>query len=50
MVHFNDMAISNARFLGRSSEVVVSGRKPYFYSYDSVSGGVSKVIGEPLYL
>lgn len=44
-VRFNDMAISNAKFVGLSSEVVVAGRKPYFYSYDTSVGAVTKIPG-----
>lgn len=44
-VRFNDMPISEACFLGNTSEVVIGGRKPYFYSYDSESGKTSKVPG-----
>jgi len=42
-VRFNDMGISAASFLGASAQCVVSGRRPYFYSYDAQSGAVSKV-------
>ncbi len=44
-VRFNDLPISEAAFLGTSSEVLLSGRKPYFYAYDTESGKVSKVPG-----
>ena len=44
-VKFNDMSITCAAFLGCSSEVVVSGRKPFFYSYDTASGLVTKLPG-----
>lgn len=44
-VKFNDMSISNAAFLGSSTEVVLSGRKPFFYGYDTESGHVSKYPG-----
>lgn len=43
-VKFKDMPISTAAFLG-NREAVVSGRRPYFYSYDLESGLVSKAIG-----
>jgi U3 small nucleolar RNA-associated protein 18 len=39
------MQVANAQFLGTSSEVVVSGRKPYFYVYDTHSGAMAKVPG-----
>lgn len=44
-VKFSDMSITCAAFLGCSSEVVVSGRKPFFYSYDTASGLVTKLPG-----
>jgi U3 small nucleolar RNA-associated protein 18 len=44
-VRFNDLPISAASFLGSSSEVVLSGRKPFFYTYDTESGRVTKVPG-----
>ncbi len=47
-VRFNDMKVANARFLGTSAEVAVSGRKPYFYVYDTLSGGMSKIPGTAL--
>jgi hypothetical protein len=41
---FADMAVSDVQLRGRSSaELVVVGRKPYFYSYDLESGAVTKV-------
>ena len=42
---FADMAITGAAFLGDSAEVVVGGRKPFFYGYDTESGRVSKFPG-----
>ncbi len=45
-VRFNDMAVTNARFLGQTAEVAVCGRKPYFYVYDSLSGAIAKIPGE----
>ena len=50
-VKFNEMSITCAAFLGEGfgtragSEVVVSGRKPYFFSYDTTTGSVNKVPG-----
>lgn len=41
-VEFPDMPVRSAAFLGESSEVVLAGRTPYFYSYDSASGSVQK--------
>jgi hypothetical protein len=44
---FKEMPISDARLLGpSSSEVLVCGRKPFFYSYDLESGVVNRVPGE----
>ena len=43
---FNDMIVSSANFVGKSlNQVVVAGRKPYFYSYDMRSGRSMKVPG-----
>lgn len=42
-VKFQDLSIMAADYVGRSNEAVVSGRKPYFYSYDLESGSVSKI-------
>ena len=43
---FNDMILSSANFVGRSlSQVLVTGRKPYFYIYDMRSGRSTKVPG-----
>ena len=40
----DSMPIACASFLGRSgSEVVLSGRRPFFYAYDVVSGSIRKV-------
>ena len=48
-VKFSDMSISNACFRNSSSsssdEVVVCGRKPFFYAFDLKSGKSSKVPG-----
>lgn len=51
-VHFNDMSIAGAKYLPPASgstssinEVVVCGRKPYFYSYDIGSGEIIKNTG-----
>lgn len=44
-VRFSDMAILSAQFVPHSSEVLLGGRKPYFYCYDTESGSVRKVSG-----
>jgi hypothetical protein len=44
-VQFSDMSITNAHFLGNTSEVIVAGRKPFYYSYDAESGVVRKIPG-----
>eukprot|EP01036_Dinobryon_divergens_P023637 gene23637-32007_t len=40
-----DLAVRAASFVGRTSEVFVCGRLPYFYSYDTTSGAVTKMPG-----
>lgn len=42
-VAFPDMPIRCAAFLGAGSDVVLSGRSPYFYCYDAASGSVQKI-------
>jgi U3 small nucleolar RNA-associated protein 18 len=44
-VRFNDTPIACAAFVGSSGQVVLSGRKPFFYAYDTESGKVTKVPG-----
>ena len=44
-IRFAEMKISRAAFLGLSNDVVVSGRKPYFYHYDGNTGKVIKIPG-----
>lgn len=53
-VRLNDMSVQNAVFRTSSSsgsgnssatEVIACGRKPFFYSYDTVSGNVAKIPG-----
>ena len=44
-VKFSDTPVSSATFLGASAEVVLSGRKPFFYGYDTESGRVSRYPG-----
>jgi hypothetical protein len=55
-VKFQDMSIKVASFLDNSvdissnsstnSDVVVAGRKPYFYNYDMNSGSITKIMGK----
>jgi hypothetical protein len=41
---FNDLTIKEAKFIGsQHQEIIVCGRRPYYYSYDIVSGQVSKI-------
>lgn len=42
-IHFPRMPIYNANFLGSTGNVVVSGRRPFFYIYDAVAGKVDYV-------
>jgi len=42
-IHFPTLPIHSASFLGDTGKVVVSGRRPFFYIYDSVSGKLDKV-------
>jgi U3 small nucleolar RNA-associated protein 18 len=44
-VEFKGMPILSSFFIPLSNEVIVSGRKPYFCSYDTVSGHISKYPG-----
>jgi len=44
-VRIADMPVSTAGFLGQSSEVVVGGRRPYFYTYDTATGETGKIAG-----
>ena len=46
-VRVADMPVHDARFLGNSAEVVVTGRRPYFYLYDTEHGAFSKVMAPP---
>ena len=39
-IHFPNLPIHSASFLGDSGSVVVSGRRPFFYIYDAVAGKV----------
>lgn len=43
---FNDMHILSASFVGASDELVLSGRKPYFFCYDITTGQTSRINGE----
>jgi U3 small nucleolar RNA-associated protein 18 len=40
-IHFPNLPIHNASFLGDTGSVVVSGRRSFFYIYDAVAGKVS---------
>ncbi len=43
-MQFNDLSIKSAKFLGSShEEIIVCGRRPYYYSYNLQSGQVSKI-------
>lgn len=47
-IHFPKLPIYSAQFLGDSGNVVVSGRRPFFYIYDAVAGKldlVPKIVG-----
>lgn len=44
-VKFPHLTIRSASFLGSSSEVFLSGRQPFFHSYDTTSGSVAKING-----
>jgi U3 small nucleolar RNA-associated protein 18 len=39
------MSIVSGSFLGNSDQAVLSGRKPFYYSYDIASGAVAKILG-----
>jgi U3 small nucleolar RNA-associated protein 18 len=43
-IHFPKLPIYSASFLGDTGNVVVSGRRPFFYIYDAVAGKVSSVL------
>lgn len=42
-IHFPKLPIYSAHFLGDTGKVVVSGRRPFFYLYDSVAGKLDHV-------
>ena len=42
-IHFPTLPISCASFLGDSGSVVMSGRRPFFYIYDAISGNIQKI-------
>jgi len=42
-IHFPEMPIYNASFLGNTGKVVLSGRRKFFYIYDAVAGKVDLV-------
>ena len=44
-IHFKDLTIFNAHFSANGSQVILTGRKPYFYVYDLASGQVDRIFG-----
>ena len=42
-IHFPTLPITCASFLGDSGSVVMSGRRPFFYVYDAISGNIQKI-------
>ena len=42
-IRFQDMPIYSAAFIGNSSNVVLGGRKPFFYYYDGSVGKISRI-------
>lgn len=42
-IHFPNLPIHNASFLGDTGSVVVSGRRSFFYIYDAVAGKIDKI-------
>jgi len=44
-IKFAEMKISCASFLGKSNDVIIGGRKPYFYHYEGNTGKVAKIPG-----
>lgn len=42
-IQFDKLPIRCASFLGDSGSVILSGRRPFFYSYDAISGNVTKI-------
>lgn len=42
-IHFPTLPITCASFLGDSGSVVMSGRRPFFYIYDAISGNIQKI-------
>eukprot|EP00535_Pseudo-nitzschia_heimii_P003969 CAMPEP_0197179694 /NCGR_PEP_ID=MMETSP1423-20130617/4555_1 /TAXON_ID=476441 /ORGANISM="Pseudo-nitzschia heimii, Strain UNC1101" /LENGTH=597 /DNA_ID=CAMNT_0042629639 /DNA_START=78 /DNA_END=1871 /DNA_ORIENTATION=- len=42
-IHFPEMPIYSASFLGNTGKVVLSGRRKFFYFYDAISGKVDLV-------
>jgi len=42
-IHFPQMPIMCASFLGDTGSVVLSGRRPFFYVYDAISGNIQKI-------
>ncbi|KAL9189770.1 hypothetical protein ACHAXT_009445 [Thalassiosira profunda] len=44
-IHFPKMPITSAAFLGDTGSVVLSGRRPFFYVYDALSGNIQRIPG-----
>lgn len=44
-IHFPKLPIYSAAFVGSSGNVVVSGRRPFFYLYDSINGKLDTIPG-----
>eukprot|EP00039_Didymoeca_costata_P013263 m.198855 g.198855 ORF g.198855 m.198855 type:complete len:472 (+) comp15721_c0_seq2:160-1575(+) len=42
-VHFDDLPIISAGFMNQGNEIILSGRRKYFYSYDLQEGKVRKI-------
>jgi U3 small nucleolar RNA-associated protein 18 len=42
-IHFPHLPIHSAAFLGDTGNVVVSGRRPFFYIYDTAAGKLDKI-------
>lgn len=42
-VHLPDLPVASAAWLGDGSEVIATGRRPYFYTYDMNAGKLNKI-------
>ena len=42
-VHFPDLPIHTAKFKGLDNEIILSGRRKFFYVYDITGGNISKI-------